>query len=228
MTESRRNSLMRRLELNGAADLTNQELVELLLLYSSKRNDTEEATARLFDYFGSMSEVLEAPIIEMINFEGVSRNSAVLLSMIPQLARRIRMDQDKRNKIRGMDAVKEFVPKCFIGMTVEHFLLICLDKRQRMLRHDYISKGTVYSSAVDIRKIVHLLLATNARYAVVAHNHPRGNDYPSKDDLKTTKVIVNALKVIDVELLDHIIVNSNGAYSIADAPPGIRCCMNPD
>lgn len=226
--ESRRSVLMRRLRENGADEFTKQELIELLLLYSVSQKDTDDATARLFDYFGSMSEVLEASVMELTHIDGISRNSAVLLSVIPQLARRVQIDHDLREKVRGMDKIKEFVPKCFIGKTVEHFLLICIDKNMKMIRYDFISKGTVNGSSVDLRKIVHILLATNSVYAVVAHNHPRGYDYPSKDDLVTTHVIANALNTIEVKLLDHIIVNSKGIFSIADADSEISVCLKPD
>lgn len=219
---------MRRLRENGASSFNKQELIELLLVYSSRKDNTEETASCLLDFFGSMSEVLEAPVMELTQIDGVSKNSAVLLSMIPQIARRIQIDRDVKKRIKGMDAVRAFVPKCFIGKTVEHFLLVCLDKNKKMIRYDFVSKGTVNASAVDLRKIIHIVLVTNAAYAVVAHNHPRGYDYPSRDDIKTTQVIVNALNKIDVPLLDHIIVNSQGAYSIAEAPSDISCCMKPD
>ena len=228
ITESRRSMLLRRLQENGAEAFTNQELVELLLLYSIRQKDTAETAEKLFEYFGSMSEVLEAPVMELSYIEGVSRNSAVLLSMIPQIARRIQIDHDVREKVVGMDGIRAFVPKCFIGKTVEFFLLICLDKHQKMIRYDFVSKGSVNHSTVDLRKIIHLLLATNAAYAVVAHNHPRGNTSPSIDDKKTTQVIVNALSAIDVKLLDHMIVNASHLFSFAEASSDIRGCMIPD
>lgn len=226
--ESRRSMLMKRLRENGAGCFNKQELVEVLMLYSVRQKDTDEITDRLLDYFGSMSEVLEAPVMELTQIEGVSKNSAVLLSMVPQIVRRVEVDRDVRRKIKGLDAVKAFVPKCFIGKTVEHFLLVCLDKNQKMIRYDFVSKGTVNNSTVDLRKIIHIALVTNAVFAVIAHNHPRGNDTPSRDDYKATQVISNALDKIDVKLLDHIIVSSCGSYSIADATLDIRCCLKPD
>lgn len=228
VTECRRILLMRRLRENGAGDFTKRELIELLLLFSVRQKDTLAPTEALFDYFGSLSEIVEAPIMELTYIKGVSKNSAVLLSMIPQIARRIQIDHDVRNKPCGIEEIRAFLPKCFIGKTVEHFVLVCLDKRQKMIRYDYISKGTVNNSTVDLRKILHILLVTNAAYAVVAHNHPRGYDRPSREDMKSTQTIVNALKTIDVKLLDHIIVSASGSFSFANAPSDISCCMFSD
>lgn len=219
---------MRRLKENGATGFSRQELVELLLMYSVRGKDTDASTEKLFEHFGSMSEVLEAPIMELSFIEGVSKNSAVLLSLVPQIARRVQMDHDIRRKPCGLDEIREFVPKCFIGKTVEYFILVCLDKRQKMIRYEFISKGTVNNSTVDLRKIVHILIATNSVYAVVAHNHPRGSIKPSREDIKTTQIIVNALDSINVKLLDHLIVNSASLFSFAEAPSDIRSCMKPD
>ena len=70
ITETRRSMLMRRLKENCAADFTKQELVELLLLYSIRQKDADAPTEKLFEYFGSMSEVLEAPVMELSHIEG--------------------------------------------------------------------------------------------------------------------------------------------------------------
>lgn len=226
--ESRRDKLMRILRENGAESLDSQELIELLILFSSRRNDTEAVSFRLFDYFGSFSEILEASVMELTRIEGVSRNTALLFSSVPQIACRVYVDRIKRLNISDEDMAKSFISECFIGKTVEHFLLVCLDRNKRMIRHDFISKGTVNSSSVDLRKIVHIVIASGVSFALVAHNHPRGNIYPSKDDLKTTKVIANALKNIGVELLDHLIVNAKGYYSMAEDNGEVRQYLIPD
>lgn len=226
--ESRRQWLMNELKENGTERLSKEELIELLLLYSGSKENSDEITDRLFEHFGSMSEVLEAPVSELVHVKGVRRNNALLLSMVPQIARRIQMDSDVKRSVKGMKEIREFVPKCFIGKTVEYFLLVCLDKKMKMIRYDFVSKGTVNSSTVDLRKMIHILLHTNAKYAVIAHNHPRGAAYPSNDDLRTTNVIVKAFNTIDVRLLDHFIVNSRGCFSIANAPSEISCCMKAD
>lgn len=226
--ESQRNTLLSRFHEGGVGEFDQRELIELLLILSTRKKDTDGIAGDLFDFFGSMSEILEADPYAMMYTEGVSKNSAVLLSIIPQLSRRVMMDRELSKNLKGLDDIRRFVPKCFIGRTVENFLLICLDEKQKMIRYDFVSKGTVNSSTVDLRRILHLLLVCHASYAVVAHNHPRGRDYPSKEDLKTTQILANALKVIDVELLDHLIVSTLGSFSIAQAEQKIRSYLKPD
>lgn len=166
-----------------------------------------------------------APVSTLMNIDGVSRNTAVLLSIIPQLARRIMIDRDLRHMVTGMEAVREFVPKCFIGKSVEHFLLVCLDDKQKMIRYDYVSKGSVNHSMVDLRLLIRLAIECDARYIVLAHNHPRGQAFPSDDDLKTTHIVANVFKQINVALLDHIVVNPQGSFSIALAPSCISASL---
>ena len=222
---SRRAMLMKKLADGATGELSRHEMLELLLLYSVEQGDTDEIVAKLIDYFGSVSEVMEADVLELERFHEIKRKSAVLLSMIPQISRKILIERSLGNQVNSMDDIKAFVTDCFTGKTVEHFLLVCLDKNNRVLRYDFVSKGSVSSSNVDLRKMIHLSLMSNARYAVIAHNHPRGIAYPSKEDRKTTRVILNAFKNIDVKLLDHIIVSSGGCYSIAEAPDDISCCL---
>ena len=212
---------MQRLRENGAEAFTKRELVELMLLFSSGKEDTGAEAASLFEYFGAFSEVLEASVMELSSGQGVSRNSAVLMSAIPQIARRIKVDGAVREKVVGKEGIRAFVSKCFIGRTVEHFLMLSLDKQMQMIRYDFISKGSVNNSTVDLRRMIQILLASNAEYAVIAHNHPRGNAVPSGEDLKTTRIIANALGHVNVKLLDHLIVNARECYSIADGPPDI-------
>ena len=205
--------------------MTEVKAVEAFLKYSEHKGNTADLAKKLYDHFGSVNELLIAPVSALMNIDGVSRNTAVLLSLIPQLTRRLLIDRDIRNKVIGMDAVRKFVPNCFIGKTVEHFLLVCLDDNQKMLRYDFVSKGSVNNSIVDLRLLIRLVISCDAKYVVLAHNHPRGIAFPSNDDLRTTQVVAKSLKMIEVELLDHIIVNSRSYFSIAMAPSSISYCL---
>ena len=110
-----------------------------------------------------------------------------------------------------------FVSKCFIGRTVEHFLMLSLDKQMQMIRYDFISKGSVNNSTVDLRRMIQILLASNAEYAVIAHNHPSGNALPSKSDVDTTLLIRTTLKTVGVQLYDHFIVTDDDYVSLRES-----------
>ena len=201
------------------------EALEALLRYGCSGKEIELIPDRLLKHFGSLKDSLEAPIPELMRIPGVSRNAAVLLSLIPQVSRWVQINHDIRNKVQGEKAVRAFVSKCFIGETVERFLLICLDKEKNLIHWQFVATGSVNASSVDLRKIINISLECNAKYAIIAHNHPRGQAFSSKDDLKTTQVIANSLNRMGVKLLDHIIVNSFDSFSVTEAPEKISYCL---
>lgn len=227
MHKEHRQRLRQRFINEGLDNFEDHNVLELLLFYSIPQKDTNETAHYLLNRFGSISEVFEAPVSELMQVEGVGERSAVLISLIPQIFRRYTASKADISKINGISEIAKFVSKCFVGMTSEHFLLICVDNKGNMLNHHFVSEGTVDSSSVDLRKIIQILVGSNATAAVIAHNHPRGNSNPSKSDLKTTLTVATALKPIGVKLLDHVIVSVNDYTSMAEHPKQFGCYFNP-
>ncbi len=223
--EGHRKRLRERFVKEGLANFDPHVVLELLLFYSIPQKDTNELAHKILEHFGSLSEVFEAPVSELMKIDGVGFNSAVLLSMTSQLCNVYRRDKKKGEKISGLENIARFASDCFIGMTTEHFLLICMDNEQSVICHRFISEGSVDSSQVDIRKMAEILLGANATAAVIAHNHPRGSATPSQADLKTTRAITDKLHMLGIELLDHVIVSSDDYLSLAAHPRKYGCYL---
>lgn len=211
----------------GLQNFEADDIIKLLLIYSKHQENMDETIHCLLNRFGSISEVFDAPFPELMNIEGMDEDSAVLISAIPQFSRKYIEDKSTKSEIRGIESIAEFASKCFIGMTTEHFFLICVDNKLTMLNYHLIAKGSVDSTNVDLRKIIYILLGSNATAAVIAHNHPRGNSMPSRQNLKTTLTIASALKLISIKLLDHVIVGVNGYTSMAEHPKKFGCYLTP-
>ena len=92
-----------------------------------------------------------------------------------------------------------------------------LDDKKKFIKSEMISKGTVNASAVSVRKIVAAAINSNATGVVLAHNHPGGVALPSSSDILTTKRIYKALKLMDIQLCDHIVVADNDYVSMLDS-----------
>lgn len=215
---------------NGFENLSSHDLLEALLRSFVPRDvppeDLDGVADRLLQRFGSFSEVLDASVYELMAVEGVKPNTAVFLSMLPQLCSVHVLDTALKETIQGIEKVRNFAAKCFIGKTVEYFMMFSLDQNETLLRYDVINVGTVTSSSVNLRKMMQIVLMSKASYAVVAHNHPRGYSIPSESDFATTYTVTQALKNINVKLLDHLIVNARGYSSMAlDWEEG-RQCLN--
>ena len=123
------------------------------------------------------------------------------------------------NTLLGQDvlanprAAREFLRSAIGGRTYESFSVLLLDNRHRVLRFDELFRGTIDGASVYPREVVKTVLAVNAAAVVLAHNHPSGNPEPSQADELITKRLRDALALIDVRVIDHIIVGPGNGYT---------------
>lgn len=192
------------------------EVLEMLLYYSIPRVDTNPLAHKLLDDFGSLSAVIDAPYEALID-SGLTENSAVFFNIIPELTRLYLDDKhNNKSKIIDIDNVGGFLIPKFIGRDTEVVILLLMDSKGKELYCGVVSRGSINSSDVPIRKIVGLALRLNAATAVIAHNHPSGIAIPSKSDIIVTKEISDALNLVGVRLKDHYIFADNDYISLAD------------
>ena len=192
------------------------EILEMILYYVYPRTDTNPLAHRLLREFDSISAILDAPVDTLVG-AGLTHNAAVFLSMIPDISR-IYLDDRNNNKSKIIDFEnlgEYFVPK-FIGRDEEAMLLLLADAKGKALYTGVVSKGSFTASEAPIRKIVDLAMRYNAATAAIAHNHPSGVALPSKPDINATIDVGNALKLVGVMFVDHIIVADDDYISIRE------------
>ena len=196
----------------GLDNFTDIQALELLLFYSIQRKDTNPIAHRLLERFGSLSQVLEAPVEELQKIPQITEHSAVLLKLITELARYYQVDSARKNEFLTTleDCGKYLVPR-FFGRTKETVFLLCLDAKCKVICCKEIGEGSVNSASISVRKVVETALATNATTVVLAHNHPSGIAVPSNEDIQTTRRIAAALHAMEIHLADHIVV-ADGDY----------------
>lgn len=216
--EGHRQRLKERFIKNGLDGFEDHNILELLLFYSIPRNDTNEIGHKLLKKFGSISNVFDAPIEELCKVEGIGVHSATLIKLIPEISNIYNVDKTEKVKIVSStnSAGEYFVPR-FIGKTNEEVQILLLDDKKKVIKSEVISKGTVNASAVSIRNIVSSVVNSNATGVILAHNHPGGIALPSSKDILTTKRIYNALKLMDIELCDHIVIADGDFVSMLDS-----------
>lgn len=201
---------------DGLDGFESHVVLELLLYYGIPLKDTNSMGHALLQKFGSLSGVFDAPYEELMKVDGVGKSAATLIKLIPQLCRRYQenLDQDKNWIFSYEEAGKLLINK-FIGRTDEVIVLMLLDSRNRMIYCDVVNEGTVTTANIYVKKIVKLAVQYNAVYAILSHNHPSGECLPSKQDLNSTMWIYEALKIVEVKLIDHVIVSGKDFFSIA-------------
>ena len=216
--DGHRNRLKNRFLNEGLTNFEDHNVLELLLFYSIPRSDTNEIAHELLNKFGSLHGVFEAGMEDLMSVNGISRHSAVLIKTIPELF--VVYGRDKVRdiqKINSSDDAKQFFIPRFYGKVREEVQLVLLDDKMNIIKWVKIYEGSVNSANVPIRKIVEIAIENRATNVIIAHNHPTGLILPSKDDLRATAKVREALALVDVKLLDHVIVSDNEAASLKDS-----------
>ena len=210
--DGHRQRLKQRFLEEGLESFTDIQVLELLLFFSVPRQDTNPIAHALLDHFGSLYQVLEAPVEELRKVKGVGEQSALLLSLMNDVARYYQVDRTMREKILPtVQACGEYLVPFFFGRKVETVFLLCLDAKCKVLCCKEIGQGSVNSAGISVRKIVETALAANATTVVLAHNHPSGIAVPSSEDVQTTCRVAMALSAVEIQLADHIVV-ADGDY----------------
>lgn len=200
---------------SGIDGMHQHEILEMLLFFAIPRRDTNETAHLLIETFGSISAVFDAPVEELVKVEGIGMNAASLIKMIPQLARAYLSDSHNPVIITSFeDAAACLLPK-FIGRTKETVFLLCLDNKNKVIACLKVGEGSVNSTEISTRRIAELAMKYNAAAIVMAHNHPGGTAIPSKDDIATTKKLIDFCSGIGMPLLDHLVVSDGDYVSMA-------------
>ncbi|MGN0976813.1 MAG: RadC family protein [Faecousia sp.] len=210
--EGHRDRLKQRFLEEGLDNFTDIQALELLLFYAIPRRDTNPIAHALLDRFGSLSQVLDANVEELKKVHGVSDHAAVLLSLVPQLARYYQVDSAQRVEcLTTLEDCGKYLLPYFFGRSSETVFLLCLDAKCKVLCCKEVGMGSVNAASVSVRNIVETALTANATAVVLAHNHPSGMALPSNEDVLTTRRVALALSAVEIRLVDHIVV-ADGDY----------------
>ena len=214
--EGHRKRMKERFIKSGLDDFAPHNVLELLLFYSIPRGDTNPVAHRLIDTFGSLSGVFDATPEELAKVDGVGENSAILISMIPQIARKYLEDKaDTANIVGGCSDIGAFLLPKFVGRTNEALMMVSIDNKNKIISCSVVAEGTVDSAKVSRRKIMEEAIKVKATRVILAHNHPCGVAVPSSEDVVMTKEIGRLFAQVGIELVDNIIVANDDYVSMA-------------
>ncbi len=214
--DGHRGRVRQRVLREGLQHLEPHNVLEILLFYSFPRGDTNELAHRILQHFhGDFAAMAEASYEELLAIPGVGENTAFLLSMIPQIAAYYRQARIRDGVVlNSMETLREYFVPLFYGKQNEELHLVCLDAALHPLQDTLISQGTVTASAVNIKRIVEAAVSSHAARVILAHNHPGGAPRPSMRDEAATRMVIDALRLVDIELTDHVIVAGEALCSM--------------
>lgn len=188
------------------------EVLEMLLFYSIPRRDTNVIAHSLINRFGSLCGVLEAPKEELVEVDGISENSALLIKLMLPIAHIYSSKKCSCEKcFKSIEQIGDFLLNKYFAYTDEVFSVISVDASGQLLGYDVVERGNLRAVGIPVRKLIETVIKRKSPGIIIAHNHPSGIALPSEYDVKTTIQIMQAMRHIDVKLLDHFII-ANGDY----------------
>lgn len=210
--QGHRQRLRNRFMQEGLDHFEQHNMLELLLFYSIPQRDTNEVAHRLLNRFGTISDVLNAPVEELETVEGVGHSSALLISSVHQISDIYRRDKTERRKIVGLAGITaDCVSRC-AQQSESELLLVCADNTQTLLNRHVLAIPSADIQHMDMRQMMQIVLGSNATAVVAAIHRSGGKSKPTRQDRLLAGKLAHALSTINVRLLDLIIVFSGKDY----------------
>jgi len=201
----------------GAQALSDAELLALLLGSGSRGRSAVELARALLTEFGSLRELLNADRPRWLGQHGIGPARYAALQAAVELARRYFREAMRIGPaLDAPDAARAFLLAQLRDRPYEVFCCLYLDKRHRLIRFEELFRGTIDGAGVHPREVLRQTLLHNAAAVILAHNHPSGVLEPSQADEFITRRLREALALVDVRVLDHIIVGDGHCFSFSE------------
>jgi len=208
-----------RLWLLGASALTAQELLAILLGTGVAGRDALAVAGEVLSRVeGSVRRLSGRPPAELAGMPGVGRAKAARILAALELGRRHALESDPTpDRVRGPADVHRFYAARLRDLPVEEFHVLALGSQSQILGDVLVTRGILNSSLVHPREVFRAAIAEAAAGIIVVHNHPSGDPTPSADDRAVTRQLVDAGRLLDVPVYDHVVIGGGRFVSFAEA-----------
>ncbi|MCE3226084.1 MAG: radC [Bacteroidetes bacterium] len=202
----------------GRHTLSDAELLAIILRSGTRTETAIQLAQRILsEHNNSINSLAKLSVNELRRYRGVGLAKATSIAAVFEIGRRRPLaTEEDRVKITSSGTAYEVLKQFLADLPHEEFWILILNRANKVMKKECISKGGITSTVVDSRLICKSAIENNASAIILAHNHPSGQLLPSKEDKTITKRIREALQLFDIALLDHIIVGDQDYYSFAD------------
>lgn len=194
------------------------QLLECLLTFAIPRKDTKNIAKNLLLKFQTLNNILTAPKETLLEIEFIGENTVGFLKCIYKLCLYIIEEKIEKNNSMELNTteVAQYARMKIGHSNRENFIAFLFSLKKEFIKEYYHSKGTLSYNPIYLREFVREILETKTAYVIISHNHPSGNHRASVADIELTNKIYDLLGELDIVLYDHIIVSSNGFFSLKD------------
>jgi DNA repair protein RadC len=215
--QGHRQRLRERFLNTGLEGFQDYEVIELLLTLGTPRKDCKEMAKAALFRFKTLQGVMEASIHELCQVDGIGPKNCFGLKLIKAVSDRyLEKKLVKKTLVNNSKELFDYLYHSIRDKTREHFKIIFLDSKNRVITTETHSKGTLTASSVYPREVVDSALRHKAAALIFAHNHPSGDPKPSPEDIAITRQLVFSGRVMGITVHEHIVIGDNCYYSFAD------------
>ncbi len=197
---------------HGIDSLSELEMLALILRAGSAKSDALQLSSNLLQKFGSIKNLLDAPIENILKIKGIGKVKALQLKAIDKIM--WSCIGTKNAIIETLPQMIEFAFSHIGDFNKENFLIVLLNRSNEVIFQEVMYKGTQSEVTFSPKEIISMVVTKNASKFFVVHNHPSGDVSPSRNDVTLTKQLSYVSKLFELMFLDHIIINSKKDYQL--------------
>lgn len=202
----------------GVSQLSDAELLAIFLRVGVRGKSAVDLARDLLSEFQSLNGIFAAGLQQMQQMHGMGVSKYCQLQAVLEMSKRALAERLYRSdSLRAPQQVKQYLQLNLASKTREVFAVLFLDTQNRLLACEHLFEGSLLETSVYPREVVKRALVHNAASVILSHNHPTGIAEPSRADQQITRTLQQALRLIDVTILDHIIVAGQETYSFSEA-----------
>ncbi|MDA8100403.1 MAG: DNA repair protein RadC [Nitrospiraceae bacterium] len=206
-----------RLLQQGAGELTDAQLLAIILRNGAGGRTAVDLGRELLDRFGGLSGIAQAGIAEICTVRGIGPAKAAEIKAAFEIGRRHQKPTMAGASFCSSQEVADYYLPRLRDIKKEMFHCALLDSKNRVVRNEVVSVGTLTASLVHPRDTFKAAIRESAAAVIFVHNHPSGDVRPSQEDIQLTKRLVQAGDLLGIRVLDHIIVGDSGHFSFRDS-----------
>ena len=201
----------------GPQALSNAELLAILLRVGIQGENSVQMGQRLLQDLGGLHGLHRATLVELASQHGMGPAKASQIQAAIELGMRIHsLNPEERPSVHNPADAAALVQYEMSALPQEHLRVINLDTRNRVINIEKLYVGSLNSSTVRVGEIFRAAIARNAAAIVVLHNHPSGDPTPSPEDVAITRAVVQAGKLLDIDVLDHVVIGLGKYVSLKE------------
>ncbi len=206
-----------RLQKVGVDNLSTQELLALIIEKGGRGQTVLTLAQNLLAHFGNLQNIKNASIEELKKVKGIGFATACKIQAAFKLGEKAELHIPKfGEKIKKPETVFNLLKNEIGNKMKENFYILSLTTRNNLISVDKVSTGTLSASLAHPREVFLPAIKNSASTVIIVHNHPSGDTQPSEDDLEITKRLVEAGKILGIDVVDHIIVAKDNYFSFKD------------